>query len=68
MDAIHSAFWMLWDVKIEILIGSAVLFLIDRLLKRNRPKIPGPYPWPIIGNAISLGPKPQYAMQAMAKR
>ena len=57
-------------IRPELAIGL-ILFLVIRkslTLKGSRPKIPGPYPWPVIGNVVSLGDQPQKSMQAMAKK
>jgi len=57
-------------IRPEIVIGLLLIFVIRKSLtaKSSRPKIPGPYPWPIIGNVASLGDQPQKSMQAMAKK
>jgi len=58
------------EIHTEILLGLTVMLVLRIIIKyfADRPKIPGPFPWPVIGNAISLGDKPHVAMQNMAKR
>ncbi|XP_076814599.1 cytochrome P450 1A1-like [Clavelina lepadiformis] len=57
--------------KNELLIVFIVVLLTRQFIQYlygNRPRIPGPFPWPIIGNAISLGSQPQLSLQAMSKK
>ena len=56
------------SMKVEFVVLFFVLFAIHQSLTFKRAKVPGPYPWPVIGNAISLGDQPHVAMQKMAKK
>ena len=59
------------NVRPELVIGLLVFYIVRKSLNSinsSRPKIPGPYPWPIIGNVASLGDQPQKSMQAMAEK
>ena len=58
------------SIRPELVVGILLFYVLRRSLKSksSRPQIPGPYPWPIIGNVASLGDQPQKSMQAMAKK
>lgn len=58
------------NVKTEIMIALVVIFVVRLTMQKrgNRPNIPGPFPWPVIGNVASLGDQPQLSMQAMANK
>nr|CAB3235411.1 cytochrome P450 1A1-like [Phallusia mammillata] len=70
MSLLFKVVEFLDDFKAEMVISILLLFLLRKIFSyfSSRPNIPGPFPWPVIGNALSLGDKPQQSMQAMAKK
>ncbi|XP_072103208.1 cytochrome P450 1B1 [Mobula birostris] len=56
------------------LVLSAVLGLLvwkwlqHQLREWDRPSLPGPFPWPVIGNAAQLGDLPHITFSGMARR
>ncbi|XP_007258757.3 cytochrome P450 1B1 [Astyanax mexicanus] len=55
----------------SLLLLSLALLLAARLARRSPPlarSIPGPFPWPVIGNAAQLGSTPHIYFSRMAQR
>lgn len=70
MNGIHLLCASLFENSLSVIFVFCLLGIIKIYISctKGRPNIPGPFPWPLIGNVISLGNKPQEAMKAMSKR
>ncbi|XP_059838831.1 cytochrome P450 1B1 [Hypanus sabinus] len=54
---------------LSVLLGLQVWkWLQHQLREWDRPSLPGPFPWPVIGNAAQLGDLPHIAFCRMARR
>ena len=70
MEIAKTVLEVVQGVRPELMVGFLICVIAHSIWNTNksRPKIPGPYPWPILGNVVSLGSKPQISMQNMAKK
>nr|XP_009858581.1 cytochrome P450 1A1-like [Ciona intestinalis] len=57
-------------MKYQILLFLVIVYAIKLLAtsQSRRLNIPGPYPWPVIGNVIEMGGQPQFSLTNMAKK
>ncbi|CAA0820806.1 cytochrome P450- family 76- subfamily C-polypeptide 7 [Striga hermonthica] len=51
-----------------ILITLILTFILNSWARKPSKLPPGPFPWPIIGNILSLGPKPHQSLARLAQK
>ena len=58
---------MVLEIAMSLVVSWIVWFIISNHFRRRRMP-PGPYPLPVIGNALSVGNEPPFSMENLRKQ